>query len=449
MSIKLVSHENDNAVFNVTVKYEDFEQAIKKSFKKTASQFNIPGFRKGKAPRKIIEANYGKEVFYADALDIVMPEAFVNGVEELKLEPIGRPEVDFEDIEEGKDLVFTFTVETKPVPEIADYSEIEIVKDEEELKEEDVDNFIEQEREKNKVIKMVEDRPVAEGDTAVIDFEGFKDGEAFDGGKGEDYELKIGSKTFIPGFEDQLIGKNVGDKVDVEVTFPEEYHVEDLKGAPVVFKVDIKGIKEEILPELDDEFVKDVSEFDTLDEYKTDVRAKLQKELDERNKVTLENQVIEKLVEINDVKAPSVMVEERLDQEVHEYGHNLEHMGFNLQSFYQATQSTEEDLRNEMRPKVEKSVKAQILLDALVAKENVEVSDEEIEQEYLDIANQYGQGENEDFMKQIKKSIGTDYVKELVGKRKVVNKLVENVKFVEKVEEETTEETAEQTEDKE
>lgn len=442
MSIKLVSHENDNAKFDVVVKYEEFEKAIKDTYKKTAKDFNIPGFRKGKAPRKIIEANYGKQVFYPEALDVVMPEAYVRGVEELKLDPIGRPEVDFQDIEEGKDIVFTFVVETKPVPEIGDYSVIELEEAKAHLEEKDVDDYIENERQKNKVVKNVEDREVKEGDVAVIDFEGFKEDVAFEGGKGEDYELKIGSNTFIPGFEEQLVGKKPGEEVEVNVTFPEDYHAEELKGAPVLFKVVVKSIKEEILPELDDEFAVDVSEFDTLEEYRNDVREKLQKDLDEKNRVALENQVLEKLVEMNDIKAPESMVEERLEQEVHEYGHNLEHMGLNLESFYRATQSTEEDLKNEFRPKAELSVKVQLLLDALVEKENVEVTEEEVGQEYLDIAKQYNQEGNEEFMKQIKASISDDYVKEVISKRKVVNKLVDNVKFVEKSEE--TEEDKEQ-----
>lgn len=442
MSIKLVSHENDNAKFDVVVKYEEFEKAIKDTYKKTAKDFNIPGFRKGKAPRKIIEANYGKQVFYPEALDVVMPEAYVRGVEELKLDPIGRPEVDFQDIEEGKDIVFTFVVETKPVPEIGDYSVIELEEAKAHLEEKDVDDYIENERQKNKVVKNVEDREVKEGDVAVIDFEGFKEDVAFEGGKGEDYELKIGSNTFIPGFEEQLVGKKPGEEVEVNVTFPEDYHAEELKGAPVLFKVVVKSIKEEILPELDDEFAVDVSEFDTLEEYRNDVREKLQKDLDEKNRVALENQVLEKLVEMNDIKAPESMVEERLEQEVHEYGHNLEHMGLNLESFYRATQSTEEDLKNEFRPKAELSVKVQLLLDALAEKENVEVTEEEVGQEYLDIAKQYNQEGNEEFMKQIKASISDDYVKEVISKRKVVNKLVDNVKFVEKSEE--TEEDKEQ-----
>lgn len=435
MTIKLVSHENDKAVFESVVKAEDFQKAVKEAYQKNGKQFNIPGFRKGKAPRKIIEANYGKEVFYSDALDIVLPQAYVDGVEELKIEPIGKPEVDFGDIEDGKDITFTFTVETKPVPEVGDYSVIEVEKNEMTLDEEEVDNYIETEREKNKIIKNIEEE-IKEGHVANIDFEGFKDEVAFEGGKGENYDLKIGSNTFIPGFEEKLIGSKAGDELDVEVSFPEDYHVEDLAGAPVVFKVKVNSVKEEILPEIDDEFVMDVSEFDNLEDYKKDVREKLQKEVDEKNKINLENQVIEKLIEMNDINAPKAMVEERIDQEVHEYEHNLQHMGIDLKGFFQATGSSEEDLRNEFRDKAEKSVKAGLLLDAIVKKENIEVTDVDVEKEYNEVAKQYGQEGNEEFLKSVKASIGEDYIREIVAKRQVVEKLVDNVKFVEKKEEE-------------
>lgn len=447
MSIKLVSHENDKAIFNVDVTRDEFNKAVQEAYLKNRNSFNIPGFRKGKAPRQIIEANYGKEVFYGEALDNLMQDAYVRGLEELKLEPIDRPNGDVEGLEEGGDLVFKFDVETKPVPEIGDYSKIEVVKNEVKLDEEKVDEYIQAEREKNKIIKNVEDREVKEGDIATIDFEGFKDDVAFEGGKAENYDLKIGSGSFIPGFEDQIIGKKIGDEFDVNVTFPENYHVEDLKSAPVVFKVKINGVKEEILPELDDEFAMDVSEFDTLEEYKNDVRAKLTEELEAQNKQLLENSVIEKLIEMNDIKAPKAMVEQRIDDEVHNYEHNLEHMGFTLESFMQATQAKMEDIRDQFREQSEKSVQAQLLLDAILLKENVEVSDEEVEAEYADIAKQYNQEGNEEFINTVKKSISTDYIKEMVGKRKVVDKLVANAVFVEAKEEAEETKEAEVKED--
>lgn len=435
MSIKLVSHENDKAIFNVVVSSEEFKKATQDVYMKNRNSFNIPGFRKGKAPRQIIEANYGKEVFYGEALDKLMQDSYVKGIKELKLEPISTPQGDFDELEEGKDITFKFEVETKPVPEIADYSEIEIEEVVFDLDETEVDNYIETERQKNKVIKSVEDREAKDGDTANIDFEGFKDGVAFEGGKAEGYDLKLGSGSFIPGFEEQLVGKKIGEELDVEVNFPEDYHVEELKGAPVVFKVKINGLQEEILPEIDDEFVMDVSEFDTLDEYKASIREKLQKDLDAKKEVEIENRVIEKLVEINNIPAPESMVEDRIDSEVHEYGHNLEHMGFTLESFMQATNATEEDVRNQFRDKAVKQVQAQILLDAILEKESIEISDEEIEEEYKTIASQYGQADNEEFLETVKKSIGPDYIKEIASKRKVVEKLVANAKFVKAKEE--------------
>lgn len=439
MSIKLVSHEDNKAKFNVVVEGADFEKAVQESYLKNRKSINIPGFRKGKAPRKIIEANYGKEVFYGDAIDKLMQEAYIKGIEELELEPISAPSGDMEEIEEGKDLTFMFEVETKPEPEIGDYSKIEVVKNEMTLADNDVDLYIEREREKNKVIKNVEDRPAQEGDVANIDYEGFKDGEAFDGGKAEGYDLKLGSKSFIPGFEEEVIGKNVGDEFEINLSFPEDYHVEDLKGQPVVFKVKLNELKEEILPEIDDDFAMDVSDFDTLEEYKKDIEAKLQKELDDQNRIQLENDVIAKLIEENDIPAPESMVESRIDQEVHEYSHNLQHMGFTMESFMNATQATEEDIREQFREKSVKNVQAQILLDAIVKKENIDVSYEDVEAEYKDIVKQYGQEDSEEFLETVKKSISVDYIKDIIRKRKVVDKLIANAVFVEKPEEETEE----------
>lgn len=448
MSIKLVSHEDNKAKFNVVVEGADFEKAVQESYLKNRKSINIPGFRKGKAPRKIIEANYGKEVFYGDAIDKLMQESYIKGIEELELEPISAPSGDMEEIEEGKDLTFMFEVETKPEPEIGDYSKIEVVKNEMTLAENDVDLYIEREREKNKVIKNVEDRPAKEGDVANIDYEGFKDGEAFEGGKAEGYDLKLGSKSFIPGFEEEVIGKNVGDEFEINLSFPEDYHVEDLKGQPVVFKVKLNELKEEILPEIDDDFAMDVSDFDTLEEYKKDIEAKLQKELDDQNRIQLENDVIAKLIEENDIPAPESMVESRIDQEVHEYSHNLQHMGFTMESFMNATQATEEDIREQFREKSVKNVQAQILLDAIVKKEDIDVSDEDVEAEYKDIVKQYGQEDSEEFLETVKKSISVDYIKDIIRKRKVVDKLIANAVFVEKPEEEV-EEAEETEEDKE
>ncbi|MDO4779057.1 MAG: trigger factor [Tissierellia bacterium] len=432
--IKLVSHENDKAVFTVEVSFDEFKNEVQKAYLNNRGRFNIPGFRKGKAPKQIIEVNYGKEVFWADALDQLLPGSYLKGVDELELKPIAKPEVDVDKIEEGKTITLTFTVETQPVPELADYSVIEIEKLNEEVSEEEIDARIKSEIEKNKVIKTAEDRAVKEGDIAVIDFEGFKDEVAFEGGKGENYELKIGSKTFIPGFEEGIVGAKKGDKLDLNVTFPEDYQAEELKGQPVVFKVEVKEIKEEILPELDDEFVMDVSEFDTVEEYRADIKAKLEDELKKSNEQKLENLTLEKVISMTEVTAPESMVEEQIDREFEEYKHNLSHMGLTIEMFYNATQSSEEDVRAEFRERAIQKVKAELVLDALVEKQGVEVTDEELEQEYKDISKQYGQ-ENEKFLEQIKKSISPSFVKDVIKKRKVVKSLVKNVKFVEKKEE--------------
>lgn len=446
MTSKLVSHDNNRAVFERVVTWDRFNEELQQAYLKNRASFNIPGFRKGKAPRKIIEANYGKEIFYGDALDKLMQDAYIESVKELELDPIGTPEGDFEEIEDGKDITFKFSVDTMPIPEVGDYSQIDIEKFETELTDEEVDAFIEEERRKNRVIKNVEDREAKAGDLSKIDFEGFVDGETFEGGSATDYSLELGSGSFIPGFEEQLIGKKVGDELDVEVNFPEDYHVEELKGKPATFKVKINALEEEILPDLDDDFVMDVSEFDTLDEYKEDVRNKLQEKKDEQNRIELENRVLEKLIMDNDIPAPKSMVDARIDQKVHEYGHNIEQMGFTLESFMQMTQATEEDIRDQFREEATKQVQAQLLLDAIVEKEDVAVSEEEIEEEYQTIAKQYNQEGNEEFIKTVKASLTEDYIKELVSKRKILDKLIENVNYVEPKEVEEEEESEEQPE---
>lgn len=427
----LVSHENDKAVFTVEVSFEDFKKEIQGAYLKNRGRFNIPGFRKGKAPKHIIELNYGKEVFWADALDALLPEAYVKGIEDLDLRPIARPEVDVNELEEEKPILFTFTVETQPVPELVDYSVIEVEKLQEKVSEADVDSFIKREIEKNKVVKEVEDRPVKEGDIVTIDFEGFKEGVAFEGGKAENYDLKIGSKTFIPGFEEKLIGANKADKLDLELTFPEDYQAEDLKGKDVVFKVEVKAVKEEILPELDNDFVMDVSEFDTVEDYKLDVEKKLQEQLETSNKARLNDLVMAKVIEMTPVSVPEVMLESQLEREFSEYEHNLTHMGLTMDMFYSATQSTKEDVLAQLRPRAEEKVKAELILNALAEKNEVEASEEEIEAEYKEIAGQYGQ-DDEKMLERLKKSVDVSYVKDVIKNRKVIEDLVKNVVFVEK-----------------
>lgn len=436
---KLVSHENNKAVFTQDVKYDDFKEKLTQAYKENKSKFSIPGFRKGKAPRAIIEANYGKEVFWNDALDLLVPDLYENALEELDLRPVSRPVIDLEgEIEEGKDLTIKFEVETFPEIELVDYTNIEVEKQDNEVKEDLIDARIHEELEKNKVVKPV-DREIGIGDLVNIDFEGFKDDVAFEGGKAEGYDLKIGSKTFIPGFEEGLIGKKVGDELDLQVTFPEDYAAEDLKGQSVVFKVKVNEVKEEVYPELDDEFVKDVSEFDTVDEYKDSIRKELQENIDKNNEIEVENQVIEEVIRRTNFTVPNQMIEDQLHDEYHEYEHQISHMGMDMKTYFDLTGLTKEDVLNQLRERAENKVKIDIILDNIIKQKTYEVSEEEVEKEYTDVAKQYGKEGDEEFLNRIKAQVQPEDIKVILQRRKAVDEFKSNVVFVEKKEKEVEE----------
>ncbi|MGY3756395.1 trigger factor [Helcococcus kunzii] len=444
---KLVSHEKNVAKFTEVVKSEDFNAKVKEAYNKNKSKFNIPGFRKGKAPRAIIEANYGKEIFWNDALDLIIPEVYEKALGELNLRPVAQPSVDIDgDIKDGEDITLKFEVETFPEVELADYTNIEIEKQETEIDEESVNARIQQELEKNKVIKPVE-RPVEIGDLVTIDFEGFKDGEAFEGGKAEDFDLKIGSKTFIPGFEEGLIGKEKGQEFDLDVTFPEDYQEESLKGQPVVFKVKIKEVNEEIYPDLDDEFIMDISEFDTVDEYKDSVRKELKETLDKNNEIDLENQVIEEVIRRTEFDVPNQMIEDQLHDELHEYEHQISHMGLDMKTYLELTGMTVEDIKDQLRERAENKVRIDIILDNIIKNKTYEVSDEEVEAEYSDVAKQYQKEGDEEFMKMLKAQVIPEDIKTILQRRKAVEEFKSNVVFVEKQDTEDTEEKEENTEE--
>ena len=442
--VKLISHENNKAIFEHTVEFDLFKEKLKEAYEKNKSRFNIPGFRKGKAPRVIIENNYGKDIFYNDALDILLPEVYSNAIEELKLSPVSTPQVDIDgQIEEGKDILLKFEVETFPEIELADYSKIEVEKFDDEISEDLVKARIDEEIQKNKVIKSV-DREVIEGDIVNIDFEGFKDGEAFEGGKAEAFDLEIGSGQFIPGFEEKLIGSKKGDELDVELTFPEDYPAEDLKGQEVVFKVKINEVTEEIYPELDDDFVMDVSEFDTVEEYENSIREKIKEEREENHKIQVENEIVEELIRRTEFDVPNQMIEDQLDEEVHEFEHQLSHMGMDMKTYLSITQSSEEDLRKELREKAENKLRMEIILDALVEDREFEISDEEVQAEYDEVAKQYNREGDEDFMKLVKAQVSEDAIKNVLKRRKVLDELKQDVVYVERkeeVEEENEEES--------
>lgn len=431
---KLVSKENNKAVFVETVKFDVFREKLQEAYQKNKSRFNIPGFRKGKAPRRIIEMNYGKEVFYNDALDLILPDAYQNAIEELKITPVSRPHVDFGKIEEGKDIELKFEVETYPEFELADYTKLEVTKQDTEVKEELVEARIQDEIQKNGVIKPVE-REIQIGDVVNIDFEGFKDGVAFKGGKAKGYDLKIGSKSFIPGFEEGLIGKKLGEEVELNLTFPEEYQAEDLKGQEVLFKVKVNEVKEEVFPELDDDFVMDVSEFDTVDEYKESIRKELKENLEKNNEIELENQVIEEVIRRTEISVPNQMIEDQLEQEYHEYTHQISHMGIDMKTYFQLTGSSEEQIREQLRERAENKVKIDLILEKLVEEKEYAVSDDEVENEYKDVAKQYKKEDDAEFIEKMKQQVSPERIKVILQRRKAVDEFKQNVVFVDKKEE--------------
>ena len=443
---KLISHENNKAVFTDVISYDEFKKNEKAAYQKEKSKYSVPGFRKGKVPKKIIEANFGKGVFWNEAIDMSLPEIYPKAIEELELQPVSNPDIHIEDeIEEGKDIVVTFEVETYPEIELADYSKIEVEELDDTVDEELVDARIQEEVQKNKVLKPVE-RPVEEGDIVNIDFEGFKDGVAFEGGKAEGHDLKIGSKSFIPGFEEGLVGKEKGQEVDLELTFPEEYQAEDLAGQEVVFKVKINEITEEILPEVDDDFVMDVSEFDTLDEYKASIRKELEEQVKKNNEIVVENRVLEEALERTPFDLPQSMIDLQLEDEMREYEHQLSHMGLDLNTYLNITGQDLDDIREQLKERAEDKVRVQVLLDKLVEENDYEVSSEEIEAEYDDALEQYGRKDDEEFKKMMKEQVGEDQIKAILQRRKAVEDLKSNVVFVE-AKEETVEDTEENEEE--
>ena len=433
-------------VFTDVISYDEFKKNEKAAYQKEKHKYSVPGFRKGKVPKKIIEANFGKGVFWNEAIDMSLPEIYPKAIEELELQPVSNPDINIEDeIEEGKDIVVTFEVETYPEIELADYSNIEVEELDDTVDEELVDAKIQEEVQKNKVLKPVE-RPVEEGDIVNIDFEGFKDGVAFEGGKAEGHDLKIGSKSFIPGFEEGLVGKEKGQEVDLELTFPEEYQAEDLAGQEVVFKVKINEITEEILPEVDDDFVMDVSEFDTLDEYKASIRKELEEQVKKNNEIVVENRVLEEALARTPFDLPEAMIDLQLEDEMHEYEHQLSHMGLDLNTYLSITGQDLDDIREQLKERAEDKVRVQVLLDKLVEENDYEVSSEEIEAEYDDALEQYGRKDDEEFKKMMKEQVGEDQIKAILQRRKAVEDLKSNVVFVE-AKEETVEDTEENEEE--
>lgn len=429
MNPVLEKKENNKATFTIEIGEDKFEEAIQKAYIKNRHIFNIPGFRKGKVPRKIIEMNYGEGVFYEEALNNLLPEAYDQAIESLELEPVDTPEVDIEQLEKGKPVIIKVDVTVKPEVILGDYKSIEIEKVEYNVTDEDVEKELKTIQEMNARIVDVGDRETKEGDIVNIDFEGYIDGEEFEGGTAENQELTLGENTFIEGFEEQLIGKKKGEKVDVKITFPEDYFEESLRGKEALFKVTVNEIKEKELPILDDEFAKDVSEFDTLEEYKQSIREKLEKEAKEKEQVEIENKIVEKLVELSEMDVPEVMIENQIENEVDEFNYRLSMQGLNIEQYLQYTNSTLDDFKEQVRPVVEKKVKADLVLEAVAKVEKLEATDEDVDKELERLAKEYNLEDVEKFKEDMKKS-DLEYLKAGIIRDKTIELLVSNTKFI-------------------
>lgn len=391
MTTKWEKQEGNKGVLTFEVSVEDFDQALDQAFKKVSKDVQIPGFRKGKIPRSIFEKRFGVESLYQDAVDIVLPSAYSKAVDEAEIFPIAQPSIDIDQIEKGQPLVFTAEVEVKPEVKLGEYKGLEVEEKSVEVTDEDVEQEIENLRERQAELVVKEDSEIEDGDTAVIDFEGFKDGVAFEGGQGENHSLEIGSGQFIPGFEEQLIGKKAGDETEVEITFPEEYHAEDLAGQDAVFKVKIHEVKAKELPELDDEFAKDVDEeVETLDELK----AKKREELETNKKQQAENEQREELLQQAsdniEVEIPEAMVDTEVNQMVREFEQQLQMQGMTLEMYSQFSGQDENALKEQMREDAEKRVKTNLTLEAIAEAENLEATEEDIDAELEKMGSMYG-----------------------------------------------------------
>ena len=405
MSVQVEKLEKNMAKLTVEVPAENVEKAIQGAYNKMKKSINIPGFRKGKAPRQLIEKMYGKEVFYNDAIDAMLPAAYSDAVEECGEEIVSHPQIDVVQIESGKPFVFTATVAVKPAVELGEYKGIQVEKAPIEVKDEEIEAQITKEREANSRTVTVDDRAVAQGDIVTLDFEGFVDGVAFEGGKGENYDLTIGSNTFIPGFEDQLVGAEIGKELEVNVTFPEEYGAKELAGKAAVFKCKVNGIKVKELPAVDDEFAQEVSEFDTLDEYKADIKAKLLKEKEDEAARAKEDAVIGKIIEGAKMEIPDAMVEYQTRQMLDEFAQRIQSQGISLDQYFQFTGLTEEKYMEEMKPRALQNIQSRLVLEAVAQAENLVAEEADIEEEIKKMADMY--------------KMEADKIKELLGERQM------------------------------
>ena len=389
MNLQVEKLEKNMAKLTIEVSADELEKALQNAYMRQKNKINMPGFRKGKVPRQMIEKMYGPEIFYDDAANSLIPKAYSEAYDECELEIVSQPEINVEQVEKGKPFIFTAQVATKPEVTLGEYKGLEVDKVSTRVTQKEVDAKIQEEAEKNARTITVEDRPVQDKDEIILDFEGFVDGEAFEGGKGENYPLTIGSGSFIPGFEEQLIGAEPEKEIEVKVTFPEDYHAEDLKGKDAVFKCTIHEIKAKEIPEIDDEFAAEVSEFDTLDEYKADVKAKIKEQKAADGKRKKEDQAVEKAIANATMEIPDAMVDTQARQMMDEFAQRIQAQGLTMDQYFQFTGMDREKMMEEMKPQALKRIETRLVLEAVAKAENIEISDEKLDEELAKMAEAY------------------------------------------------------------
>lgn len=434
MKATQVSKENGVVKFNIEFTAEEFKEALNKAYLANRGKFQIDGFRKGKAPRKVIENHYGHDVFWDEALNDLLDNGYADAIREMDIEVISQPSFENVDVKNDAPVVLTGSVQVFPEFEVENYKGLEIEKVETVVGDKEVQEELEKVQKSQARMEIVEDRKSEKGDTVVIDFEGSVDGEAFSGGSAENYELKLGSGQFIPGFEEQLEGKEAGEEAEVEVVFPGDYHAEELAGKPALFKCKIHEIKKEILPEIDDELASDVSDFETLAEYKEDLKKKLQEKAAETDLSVMKDRVLEKLYNLNEIEVPAVMIQNEIENMLYDMNQSLSAQGLGLKQYLEWTGKTVDELREETKPDAEKRIRTRVLLKNVIRMENLEVEDEEINELMEDFGKQYGM--TVDQVREMAGSETENYFREDAQTKKAIDWLFENAKQVEKKDEE-------------
>jgi len=420
--------ENSKVVLEIEIDQETFQQATDKAFRKVVNKVTVPGFRKGKVPRAVFERQYGKEALYEEALDIILPEAYYQAVEDTNIEPVAKPDVEVVQLEADKPVIFKATVVVKPEVKLGKYTGLEVKKEVAEVTDEDVEAELKRLQDRHAKLTTLEEGTVEKGDIANIDFEGFIDDVAFQGGKGENHPLEIGSGSFIPGFEDQLVGVAIGDTVDVNVTFPDTYHAKELAGKPAVFKVKVHSVKRKEEVPLDDEFAKDVSEFETLEELKKDILNRLKETAEQEAQLRIRQQVIDQAVADTEVEVPKEMVETRVEEMIASMGQRFRMQGLTLEQYFQLTGTTLEATKEKMLPDAEKSVKADLVLEAIAKAENLEATEEDLNEEFEKMAKQYNQEAS--VIRSVMEGQGNlEMVKQGIAMEKAINFLMDNAKI--------------------